>query len=120
MKCLSIKQPWAWLILNAGKDVENRTWNTFHRGRFLIHASKQVDHGAMMKYSHLLPKGVALPSGCVVGSVELHDVTQSVGGVSEWRQDTRFGYLLKDPKQFDNPIPLRGRMGFYEVNLEDQ
>ena len=40
MKALSIRQPWAWLILNAGKDIENRSWYTSVRGRVLIHASK--------------------------------------------------------------------------------
>jgi hypothetical protein len=27
MKALSIRQPWAWAIFNAGKDVENRDWS---------------------------------------------------------------------------------------------
>ena len=40
MMALSIRQPWAWLILHAGKDIENRDWPTRFRGRFLIHASK--------------------------------------------------------------------------------
>jgi hypothetical protein len=40
MKALSIRQPWAWLILHAGKDIENRDWPTRFRGRFLIHAAK--------------------------------------------------------------------------------
>lgn len=39
MKALSIRQPWAWLILHGGKDIENRSWNTNFRGRFLIHAA---------------------------------------------------------------------------------
>lgn len=43
MKCLSIRQPWAWAILYAGKDIENRTWFTYHRGPFLLHASKTYD-----------------------------------------------------------------------------
>jgi hypothetical protein len=37
---LSIRQPWAWAILHAGKDFENRNWSTSFRGQFLIHASK--------------------------------------------------------------------------------
>ena len=41
---LSIRQPWAWLILNAGKDIENREWPTRFRGRVLIHASKGMTH----------------------------------------------------------------------------
>lgn len=40
MKALSIHQPWAWLILHAGKDIENRSWKTDFRGWFLIHAAK--------------------------------------------------------------------------------
>ena len=43
MKALSIKQPWAWLIVNGFKDVENRTWRTKYRGPLLIHASKAKD-----------------------------------------------------------------------------
>ena len=32
MKALSIRQPWAWAIINAGKDIENRQWPTKFRG----------------------------------------------------------------------------------------
>ena len=38
-RCLSVRQPWAWLILHAGKDVENRTWSHPFRGPVYIHAS---------------------------------------------------------------------------------
>ena len=38
---LSVRQPWAWALLFGGKDVENRTWSTRHRGRIWIHASKR-------------------------------------------------------------------------------
>ena len=39
MKAISIKQPWASLIANGIKDIENRTWATKYRGKILIHAS---------------------------------------------------------------------------------
>lgn len=44
MKALSIRQPWVWAILNAGKRLENRDWKPRNpglrfRGAFLIHAS---------------------------------------------------------------------------------
>ena len=41
MKALSIKQPWASLIANGIKDIENRTWKTNFRGRIYIHASSK-------------------------------------------------------------------------------
>ena len=37
---LSIRQPWAWLIVNGYKDIENRTWSTRFRGKVLIHGMK--------------------------------------------------------------------------------
>mgnify|MGYP006363525131 CR=1 FL=1 len=32
MKALSIRAPWWWAILYAGKDIENREWATRFRG----------------------------------------------------------------------------------------
>ena len=37
---LSLRQPWAWLVVNGLKDLENRRWNTRFRGTFLIHAAQ--------------------------------------------------------------------------------
>jgi hypothetical protein len=41
VKALSIRQPWAWAILHAGKRIENRDWRSVpsYRGPLLIHAS---------------------------------------------------------------------------------
>lgn len=41
MKVLSIRQPWATLICLGVKPIENRTWQTKHRGALAIHASGQ-------------------------------------------------------------------------------
>ena len=41
MKAISVRQPWAYLILQRGKNVENRTWSTDYRGPLLIHAGRQ-------------------------------------------------------------------------------
>ena len=60
MRALSIRQPWAWLIAEAVKDIENRRWATTYRGVFLIHAGKQFDsegHEGATRYT-----GVAVPS----------------------------------------------------------
>ena len=40
MKALAIRQPWAWLVIYGSKTIENRTWRTQYRGRFLVHAAK--------------------------------------------------------------------------------
>ena len=46
MKILSIRQPWAHLITQGSKDIENRSWPTKYRGAFLVHASLTVDKKA--------------------------------------------------------------------------
>ncbi|MEH2033227.1 MAG: ASCH domain-containing protein [Nostoc sp.] len=40
MKALSVRQPWAWAIIYALKDIENRGWPINYRGDILIHAAK--------------------------------------------------------------------------------
>ncbi|WP_292721956.1 DNA cytosine methyltransferase [Nostoc sp. JL34] len=40
MKALSVRQPWAWAIIHALKNVENRGWPINYRGDILIHAAK--------------------------------------------------------------------------------
>jgi hypothetical protein len=43
VKALSIRQPWAWLIVTGYKDIENRSWRTNYRGPLLIHAGRAID-----------------------------------------------------------------------------
>ena len=38
MRVLSVRQPWASLLVRGVKDIENRTWSTTYRGPVLIHA----------------------------------------------------------------------------------
>lgn len=109
MKAISIKQPWAYLILEHGKDIENRKWKTKVRGRVLIHASKQVDEEAM-KLFHL--ENTYLPTGCIVGSVEIMDcVTKST---SRWFSGP-FGFVLKHPQKL-TPFKYKGQLNFFNVS----
>lgn len=79
MKTLSIRQPWAWLIVNGHKDVENRTWPTRHRGPLFIHAGRTMtrdDYESCRifvgRFSDLqLPDPADLERGGIVGQVDL-------------------------------------------------
>ena len=123
MKVLSIKQPWAWLIVHGGKDIENRTWATKYRGRFLVHASQGMtkgeyeealdlvqDIGSLELYNRF-PPFKELQRGGIVGSVELVDcVTASA---SPWYMGA-VGFVLRDPK----PLPFmryKGRLGLFSA-----
>lgn len=108
MKAISIKQPWAYLILNQGKDVENRTWKTNVRGRVLIHASQAVDEAAVQAFGL---EDVYFPTGCVVGSVEIVDCVES--SKSKWFTGQQ-GWVLRDPIKL-TPFKYKGQLGFFEV-----
>lgn len=127
---LSIRQPWAWLIVNGLKDVENRTWATKVRGPVLIHAGKTMTHGDyeaccifVSGIGHLLidikpdwffPTFEALQSQCggVVGSAE---ITKCVAhSESPWFVGD-FGFVLDNPKVLPFS-PCKGRLGFFEIS----
>lgn len=46
-KVLTVKNPWALLIAQGIKDIENRTWKTNFRGRVLIHAAQGLTKGRL-------------------------------------------------------------------------
>lgn len=70
MKVITIKQPFATLIVEGIKKYEFRTWKTNYRGEIFIHAGKGVDKEAMKKYAHF---HFDYPSGCIIGKATLTD-----------------------------------------------
>lgn len=118
MKALSIQQPWAWLIIHGGKNVENRTWSTTFRGRFLIHAAKKFDHVAFQRLcagGEKLPAKESFLRGGIVGSVELVDVVKSFR--SKWFYGP-YGFMLRDPRAVPF-VPMNGRLGFFKTDCQD-
>ncbi len=65
MRALTIRQPWAWAIAVAGKDVENRSWQTSHRGLLAIHAGKgEDDPYGMPARTSAMPSPSTSSAGC--------------------------------------------------------
>jgi hypothetical protein len=120
MKVLSIRQPWAHLIIHAGKDIENRDWPTKVRGRVLVHAGKGMTrdeyesaYHAMIRVdrSLLLPSFEALERGGIVGSVEIVDCVER--STSPWFFG-RYGFVLRNPQPLPF-TPCKGQLGFFTL-----
>ncbi len=125
-KALSIRQPWAWAIINAGKDVENREWHTTFRGPVCIHASKGMTKREwadaayfMFREFGQMPAGAdctrpqndpALERGGIVGVATITDCVRT--SPSPWFFGT-WGFVLADvrPVPF---IPVKGALGFFD------
>ncbi len=124
MKALSIRQPWAWMILHGGKDIENREWPTRFRGRVLIHASKGMtrdeweiawefahNSGAGAKASEMSLTCDNIPRGGIVGSVEIVDCVMHSD--SRWFCGS-YGFVLRNPIVLPFQ-PCRGALGFFDA-----
>jgi hypothetical protein len=123
LPCISILQPWAWLIVNGHKDIENRGWSTGFRGRILIHAGKKlskrdyaddIEHFAEA-YGITLPAFEDMPLGGVVGSATVIDCVRE--HPSRWKMMDCWGFVLKDQRV--RPfVPYRGQLGIFGVPAE--
>lgn len=116
---LSIRQPWAWLIIHGHKDVENRDWPTNYRGQLLVHASKTRDqegHQAALQIAEQLgidlPPIDTLPLGGIVGEASLHGCVTECD--SPWFVG-EYGFLLRNARPLPF-VPYRGRLNFFNVD----
>ncbi|MCB2189312.1 MAG: DUF4326 domain-containing protein [Deltaproteobacteria bacterium] len=134
MKCLSIPQPGASLIVAGFQDVENRSWATKYRGPVLIHAAKrpgfclrcsegceclstwfQVGSEAQAWTCQAVKarQGQDYPLGAIIGQAEIIDCVQ--GHPSRWAEPGAWHWVLTNAKPFPGPVPYPGRLGLFEA-----
>ena len=124
MKCLSVSQPFADLIVSGKKTIELRKWNTNFRGEFLVHSPLKIRTNDCKRLK-ILKK---LVTGAIIGKVEIVDVKKYYSK-SEIKADYKkhlastdffnieYGFVLKNPKLFRIPIRYKGKLGFFDVKL---
>ncbi|MDX1927890.1 MAG: SNF2-related protein, partial [Pirellulaceae bacterium] len=99
LKGLSIRQPWAEMILQGVKTVEYRSLPTKLRGKIYIYASlgkTDLDPADRADIELELDKPIAsLPTGVVVGTVEVTDCHGS---------DGEFEWHLENPERLSSPL----------------
>lgn len=143
MKALSMKQPWAYLVVQGCKDIENRTWplpKTFkYPQRIYVHAGKRADRGFAVLAERMVKAG-KFPDdvvktfwalwreepgydkwfGAIVGEVDiigeltLRSELSLLGDASPWFVGP-YGFLLANPVAYPKPVPYKGVLGFFAV-----
>ena len=135
MKCLTICQPYAHLIVTpkrllpcdqVQKRVENRTWPTSYRGPLLIHAGRsrawlrpgdvqlfpRLDFGKIVGVAELV-ECVNLPSVTFAQSQWLENRYPWL--FSHVHTEGPYCWILENARRFDSPVPYRGRQGLFDV-----
>jgi hypothetical protein len=127
MRALSIRQPWAWLIVNGHKTIENRDWSTAFRGPVLIHASltmtqkyhRELSAQMLADFAIELPAYDALERGGIVGVAEIVDCLTAVDIVDYGESFQRWftgehGFVIARAR----PLPFhpcKGALSFFDV-----
>jgi hypothetical protein len=134
MKALTIKNPWAGLILLGMKDVENRTWKTDYRGKLLIHSSKskkdlrenedyiarniltQEEYDSLSK--NINAQTVCRSFGKIIGEIELVDCVQNY----QKKEEGVWHWVLKNPIIYDRFIEAKGKLSLwtYEEKAQEE
>ena len=119
MKALSLKQPWAELILQGKKTIETRKWNTNFRGSFYIHASKNIDKDMIAEL-----KSFNITRGALIGKANLTEVKEYKSEKDFHKDDKKhlaknlkfrkYGFILSDITRI-KPIPYKGQLNFFNV-----
>ncbi len=124
MKVLTIKQPFATLIVEGYKKYEFRSWKTSFRGEIYIHAGKSIDQEAMNRVKDL---NLSYPTGCIIGKVKIVDCVkveeklrkellkenEKVYYNLKTPKEKRYGFKLEEFKKI-RPIPAKGKLSFWE------
>jgi len=124
LKCLSVSQPFADLIVSGKKSIELRNWNTNFRGDFLIHAPLKI----RVEDSKRLKINKKFTTGAIIGKAQLYDVkkynsTKEIKLDQKYHFSTKkfqnktFGFMLKKVKPLRIPIPWKGQLGFFDVDV---
>lgn len=122
IKVLSVRQPWAHLIIHHGKDIENRTWHSNYRGVLFIQAAKtmvksEYQYAKMWAHNYKLIHAFDFPTisqlqfGGIIGSVNMVDCVNI--HKSMWFQGP-FGFVLKDQKACEF-FKTKGQLGIFEI-----
>jgi hypothetical protein len=120
---LSLKQPWAALLVHGHKTIEIRQWPTARRGRILIHAARQSDSRQTAWW--VVPEDLQTAAnlrGGIVGTAKLSDCVSYEGRAAfvadakrhlndpRWfRPPLMYGFVFSDAR----PLPFRSCRGWF-------
>ena len=129
VKVISIRQPWASLIVNGYKEFEFRSWHTNFRGTVYIHASQSLEKNNLKRFESL---NLEYPTGKIIGFAEITDCikvekefedklilkNELIYGAT--RNRTGYAFKLENIEKMNCPIKAKGQLGFWDYYNESE
>lgn len=125
MKVLTIKEPWATLIIEGYKKYEFRSWKTNYRGKILIHAGKSIDKEGKSKfkdynldYSCGEIIGEAYITDCIKVDEEFTNNLRKIDSVVYGKSifEENYAWKLENIKKYRKSIKIKGKLGLWNYN----
>lgn len=128
MKVLTIKEPWASLIISGYKEYEFRSWKTNYRGKILIHSGLSLERDNALKFKDYYLNygrgeiiGEAILTDCIPVTKDFEDdlykINPLVYGKSE---HTRvYAWRLENIVMYEERIPCRGKLGLWNYDTSN-
>ena len=126
MKAITIKQPWASLIVKGYKKYEFRSWKTNYRGKILIHAGLSMEKDMLERFKEY---NLEYSKGAIIGEAELVDCIPVNEKLDEQLRKLNpiiygnnhinmYAWKLENIKKYNNPIIIKGKLGLW--NYEEK
>ncbi len=122
MKVLTIKQPWAQLIVEGYKKYEFRSWKTKYRGKILIHAGMSLEKDMVSRFKDY---NLEYTLGAIIGEATLEDcILVDEDFNNKLREENpivygrsnhveTYAWELSHIVKYKNPIPMKGKLGLW-------
>ena len=126
MKVLTIKEPWATLIIEKYKKYEFRSWKTNYRGKILIHAGLSLEKDMLERfkdYNLTCSKGAIIGEAdlvdCILVDEQFNEELRQLDPVVYGRSNhvETYAWKLENIKKYDKPIPVKGKLGLWNYEI---
>jgi hypothetical protein len=116
VKALSVKQPWASLIMSGRKTLEIRGVRTRYRGTLAICSSRRADKAAENRLDCSGPLGVFLGTVQLVGCrpFTVADESKALCGIDPARD--LYAWELAHPEKLRIPPLVKGALGLWDLD----
>ncbi len=124
MKVLTVKQPWATLLVLGLKEYEFRSWKTNYRGKVLIHAGESIDKEALDRFKEL---NLEYPTKKVVGEVVIEDcllldkelnrkIISENNIVYGTKEREGYAWKVSHAKEIKSNKEVKGKLGLWNID----